>query len=136
VSAVTFATSGYNACLYAWTQGLNAHAHLYVNDPELNAGRVRGDFVEPVFAGYGSRAVERWTPPALRGGVSFSVCDPLIWEWVIGDEPLPIRGVFVTNGVSGELLWAWRRPGDAYPLGEANPLLIVYVRLTFPLVCP
>lgn len=136
MSAWVYARSGYDSVLAALVADLHWHARLYVNDPALTPDAVRGDFVEPAFFGYAQQPMRRWTPPKMRAGVSWSMCDPLIWKWVSGAAPAPIRGVWVTDGLHGPLVWAWRRPGAAFALGPSHPVLVAYGRLRFPFPLP
>jgi hypothetical protein len=133
MSAVVQAVEGYPDMLAAWLDGLNAYLHLYVNDPDLSGPLTGGLFVEAVFDGYSPRLVGPWTPPALRGGVAVSVMDPQIFTWGgDGDGPV-LRGYYVTLGLGGSLLWAWRKDGDAYELTAGAPTLVVYLTARWPL---
>lgn len=135
MSFVVLATEGFPSQLAALLESLPVSVHLYTNDPPLSPASVAGDFVEPVYAGYVPKALSRWTPPALRGPRAFSQADPVRFQWTSGPAPLPVRGYFATNGIGGPLLWAWRRPDDAFPLGPGSPLLLIAVTIYFP-YCP
>lgn len=130
------AREGYTAILDALLGGLVSTARLYVNDPPLTSATVAADFVQPSFAGYSGQAVERWTPAAIRGQFAFSVAMAIAWTYTTGPAPAPIRGYYVVETASGRLLWAWRRPGDPLVLDADNRILTVYVKASFPLVCP
>lgn len=132
MSAIVYATEGYVDMLDALTDDLVVQLRLYTNDPELGPGLTAASFVEPVYDGYGAKPVSRWTPAALKSGRAFSDTDPVYWQWTAGAAPAPIRGYYALEPGSGRLLWAWRRPGEAFALGPSNPLLTVLVRLWFP----
>lgn len=131
---VTFAKDGYTAMLLGLTQGLVAYAHLYTNDPAIGANTHVGDFVEASYEGYQALPLWRWTPPALQGGVAFSVCDPLVFKYLGIAEDIAIRGYYATAGPTGPLLWAWRRPGPPFTFVLDGRTLMIFVRLQFPIL--
>ncbi|HEX4614108.1 MAG TPA: hypothetical protein VH092_38350 [Urbifossiella sp.] len=130
--AATLAREGFNELLAALLGGGVFTVRLYTNDPTISVDSVAANFVEPVFDGYIYASVRKWTPPTLRAGKSFSVGDPVYFEFAGGVPPLPIRGYFVTSEVGGPLLWAWRAPDPAFQFSLSDPLLEVLVTLTFP----
>lgn len=135
LSDVVLASQGYTVILDALVAELNVYIHLYTNDPTLSSALTPAAFVEPVYNGYQALPAARWSPSALRGGVAVKVADPPLFEFVGGVAPLPIRGYYATDGPGGVLLWAWRRPGDPFPLDGLHPRLLIAVRLTFPAPC-
>lgn len=135
MSEAVQASEGYPAMLAAWIDGLNGYAHLYTNDPDLTADTVADDFEEIVYDRYEPLPVRPWTTPTLRDGLAIAVVDPLIFTFTGGPLPAPARGYYVTDGPAGRLLWAWRRPGNAFQMAEDAPTVIVYIRARWPLIC-
>lgn len=133
---VVLAKSGYPIILAALLGDLNVYVHLYTNDPALTDALTPAAFTEPVYSGYQALPASKWSPSALRGNVAVAVADPVEFAYTSGAAPDPIRGYYATDGPGGVLLWAWRRPGDAFPLGPSAPVLLVAVRATFPAPCP
>jgi hypothetical protein len=132
---MSFATNvreGYVAQLEALIDGLTAYLHLYTNDPTISEASVKADFAESAFEGYAPVALSKWSPPALRAGLARSQADTAAFTWTGGATPPPVRGYFVTEGPNGVLLAAWRKPGDAFPIGPGHLLLLVNVELIFP----
>lgn len=105
---------------------------LYVNDPDIGPGMVADDFVEATFPGYQRITATKWSPPVLRSGLAFSVVDPLIFTYTMGDPGEGVRGYYVRDGDDGPVMWAWRRPDDAWMPTVENPTLLVFVTMTFP----
>lgn len=131
MSAVTFPREGWTALLDSLLAGIVPWVRLYVSDTEPTEDSVRADFVEALYDGYSPIVADRWTPSALRGGIVFSVVDPLIFEYQgEGDGPL-IRGYYVTAGRDGPCLWAWRRPGPGFRFREDARILTVYVEFRY-----
>lgn len=130
-----FASEGYTVMLDALLAGLVPHVRLYTNDPDLNEDRVRADFTEPVMDDYAPIPAVVWTPSALRDGRAISVVDPIFFTYTGGPLPDPIRGYIVTAGADGPLLWAVRRPGDAFVFSDDEPLLSIFMRMRWPLLC-
>jgi len=129
------ARQGYEAGLLAFIEGGAWWLHLYTNDIELTAATVAADLVEPEFIGYAPAELRKWTKPALRAASAKSWADPVYYEYQGGPEPDPIVGAYITAGIAGPLVWAWKSPGGAFPLGAAFPVLAVVPALEYPPPC-
>jgi len=128
----TDAREGYTVQLAAYLEGLRGELRLYTNDPDITPALVAADLVEVAYDGYAPVLLSRWTDPAIQGGVAVTQHDPVLFEWDGGATPAPVRGWFVTDAVDGGLLWVWRVPGPAFPLGPGHPQLLVALGLSFP----
>lgn len=126
------ATSGFVPTLVALIEGYKARVRLYVNPRDPSPEDVAGDYDEAIFPGYLAVTLNRWTPPALRSGRAFSDADPTIFRLDGPGESPPIYGAYATDSLTGALLWVWPRPGGPLVLTDAQPLLIVSVRLLYP----
>lgn len=133
MSLVTIGQAAYPVLLAAQLDGITPYMHLYTNDPTLDANIVREDFYPAVFEGYAPKPMRRHTPPELSFGVAYSFYDPVTFDYTTGPPPATIRGYIVTDGLEGPLLFAWRRPDAAFPLGPSAPRLVVSVTARFPL---
>lgn len=129
---VVLMREGYTSFLDALTEDLLVYLHLYTNDPTLTETLTGADFTEPAHEGYSPLAIGGWTPSRLEDAVAVSFGEPPAFTYTSGPEPDPIRGYFATFGVSGPVLWGFRRPGGTFPLGAGNPLLTINTRMTFP----
>lgn len=132
MSFATLAKDGFVAALDAYTANDETWVHLYTNDPPLTDALHVSDFDEIVFDGYAPIAAYRWTPAAIQGDAAESVADPMTWRYTTGATPPPVRGCYATVGPGGPLKWAWRRPGAAFPIGPATPVLTVVVTTVHP----
>lgn len=133
MSQATVARTGYVPILRDLIREHDVTAHLYTNDPTITADSVRADFDELVMPGYVPHNIEKWTPAALQGGTAFSVGNAARFPWDGVSVGVTIRGVFFTDGISGPLVYAWRKPDDPFVYDAEHPLLTILLTLIFPL---
>lgn len=132
MSAVTLMSEGFTTLLDAMLDELVLDLHLYTNDPDLEDDLTAEDFEEAEYDTYAPQTIKRWSPSAMDRNQAWSSADPLTFACSGEDAPEPIQGYYVTTGPDEVLLWAWRRPGEAYPLSPGGPPLQIFVEARFP----
>lgn len=132
MSLATNVREGYISQLAALIQGASWWLHLYTNDPPVSPELVRADMTEIVYDGYTPQPLVRWTAPSLRAGIAAASADTVMFTWVAGPVPLPVRGYYITSTRDGPLVSVWRKPGPAFPFGPGHALLMVNVAAEFP----
>lgn len=123
---------GYLDALNEIRRELNLYLHLYTNDPPLDESLVVGDFVEADYLDYQAMPAGRWTPPLIRNGKAYSWSDPVYFTWNGGGPSGEIRGYYATTGQNGSLRRVWRPDGPPVVLSAENPILVIFVEISYP----
>lgn len=127
-----FPAASRTSALDIFTSGLNAWIHLYRTDTPISADTVLGDFLELDVTGYAPLPVRWWTPAVLQGVYAKTWGENRYFQRGAGGFVREVWGYYITQGETGQLLWAERGPDPPYPMAVAGDNLFVWPALTWP----
>jgi hypothetical protein len=104
------------------------YVHLYMTDTPLTRRTTLADFVELDTPSYAAQRAVAWSPSTIRGSLAVTEADPIRWTRGAGGTPRDVYGYYVTDGVSGSLLWCERASTAPIPMRVLGDRLLVIAR--------
>lgn len=105
------------------------YVHLYVEDVPLDRDIVLDDLVESEAPGYAAQLAIGWDTPVIRARRAYTEAEPLLFSRSDGSPSEQAFGYYVTQGMSGPLLWVERFEPAPFPWSDSTDQ--IYVTVTF-----
>lgn len=109
----------------------DAWVHLYMADVPLDRATVLADLVELDVPGYAAQAAMGWTDPEIVEGRAQTGADPVLFTRGAGTPQRDVWGYFVTQGLSGDLLWVERALNPPIPFRVSTDNWTVIPRYSY-----
>lgn len=109
---------------------LSPWVHLYVVDITLTPLTVLADLTECTVPGYTPQKTTGWSAATIAGHVAVTYADPLVYTHGAGAGFQDVWGYYVTDGLSGPLLWCERGGAPPYALHVLGEGVLVQPRFT------
>lgn len=102
---------------------LSPVAHLLACDIPLDWCATLEEMREPVGGGYAPQATTGWTPAELVTPVGRTTADPLVWMHAGPTRAETVYGYYMTDGVSGPLIWCELSSLGPLPWGSLGDVI-------------